>query len=888
MPPKPFKPPSFIRPRPPSSGGEAPDESIAKKPRLDSPLTNPASPALAITTPPIRKSLGSSYRKPLLTVTNAAAAAKSAPNATVTDGPEMFFNVLWRKQTTKKHKTWDGDGILVIQGNQCTLQDMAGKDLAKTTFKGGDIGVGTELFIGGKEVEVDSVLAKSDYMSGKPFLNVSSAEAAPPSVVLPVTKKYKAPLLESTVLPTTKRKVPTPRHAINPDSFVLPRPKGRHAQGKTLVDVVVDPFIGRYLRPHQKEGVQFMYESIMGMRDFDGTGCLLADEMGLGKTLQTIALIWTLLKQTPFWEEGPVVQKALIVCPVTLIGNWIREFRKWLGKERIAVLGCETKKDVQDFKMGNTYNVMVIGYEKLRLLQEDMKKLKFDIIVCDEGHRLKAVNNKLAAAIRSLSCLRRIILSGTPIQNDLGEFWTMSDFINPGLLQSYATFKKEFEGPVIKSRQPGAMKKDIEKGKARSEALTALTRMFVLRRTADVLSNYLLPKVEYVVFCRPTAQQVQIYKALLDSPALRRCTEGSDMSAHLQAITALKKVCNAPSLLLDKSKDEEDDFSLYANLAKVMKGFGGSGLRKSGKLHVLERLVTILRGVTDEKIVIVSGYTQTLDVIQDLLGSKGMSYLRLDGSTPSNKRQEYVDKFNRTNADEAFAFLLSAKSGGAGINLVGASRLVLFDTDWNPSVDLQAMARIHRDGQKRQVYIYRFLTTGCIDEKIYQRQVTKQGLSDQFMDQKKTGGNSFTQAELRDLFTLHTGTECQTHELLGCTCASKGDNIPDTKDDAVEIEVEEDADEDLPEIELPGFKKASNVTEEEAELDVSPLRKKNKMDALAEYIHVSPAVLAQNVKNDESALLLGPDDPASVVEDDILREILAEGDVSYLFGKKSG
>ncbi|OLL24153.1 DNA repair and recombination protein RAD54B [Neolecta irregularis DAH-3] len=519
---------------------------------------------------------------------------------------------------------------------------------------------------------------------------------------------------------------------------------------------------------------------------------------------------------------------------------------------------------------------MIIGYEKLRLVQDDLKKANIDIIICDEGHRLKSANNKSAQAIRALNTPRRVILSGTPIQNDLGEFFVMVDFVNPGICESYATFKKEFENPIIKSRQPEARKKDKEKGKARSEQLASLTSLFILRRTADILSKYLPPKaVEYVVFCKPTKAQIALYSGLLESSSIRQCISGTDSPTHvLQAITSLKKLCNCPSLIMTKASEGD---SSYTNLAPIIDKYSSS-ITTSGKLAVLDHFLQRLKKETDEKIVLVSNYTQTLDILQDLLNMRGMSFLRLDGSTAklafpykalitSTKRQEYVDRFNRTNREGSFAFLLSSKSGGVGLNLIGASRLILFDTDWNPSVDLQAMARVHRDGQKRQVYIYRFLTTGMMDEKIYQRQITKQGLSDSFMDAKaNSSGNSFSLSELRDLFTFHENTSCHTHDLLGCTCLGKGEKP---------IKEELQSDENDLEDELLGFIPASQAIAE-----IMPPRN-NQMNALNDYLHILPQEL------NESEL-------EELVEDDILNSVMRDTDsdsghckISYLFVKYS-
>ncbi|KAJ3047248.1 DNA repair and recombination protein rad54b, partial [Rhizophlyctis rosea] len=233
---------------------------------------------------------------------------------------------------------------------------------------------------------------------------------------------------------------------------------------------------------------------------------------------------------------------------------------------------------------------------------------------------------------------------------------------------------------------------------------------------------------------------------------------GGGGSGVLKYIGVLTKLVNSPVLVADE-KDIVGECGVdWASLCA-----------SSGKISLLMDLLAEVKAATQEKIVVVSNWTQTLDVIEKLCTEKEYSYLRLDGSTPVQKRQEYVDQFNSSNRH--FLFLLSSKAGGVGLNLVGASRLVLFDIDWNPALDQQAMARVWRDGQRKEVKIYRFLTTGTIEEKIYQRQITKIGLSDALMDDKDAAAvNSFTASELRDLFTLDERTACLTHELLRCRC----------------------------------------------------------------------------------------------------------------------
>lgn len=687
---------------------------------------------------------------------------------------------------------------------------------------------GTSLTIGGKDIEIESAISKKDYLSGKEFLNSArKPSSSPPSRIKsslastqvarsnlptssggPLDSLLKANSVNSQVGPpklsvkhlnaaaaksnavgmafkNPSKEISSvtfqpsikaiPRHDPNaPGALVMKRPKTA-PKGQTIVDVVVDPFLSKHLREHQREGVKFLYECVMGLRDYNGEGAILADEMGLGKTLQTIALLWTLLKQNPIYEASPVVKKALIVCPVTLINNWRKEFRKWLGNERIGVFVFDDKrKKLTDFTKGKAYNVMIVGYEKLRTVQEGLLKGHgVDIVIADEGHRLKTVQNKSGQAIQALNTAKRIILSGTPIQNDLSEFFAAVDLINPGILGTYRNFMKEFEGPIVRSQQPEATMRDIEKGEARGEELRELTSMFILRRTADVLSKYLPPKTEYVILCNPTSVQASIYRHVLGSPIFQSALGNTEGAFSL--LTILKKLCNSPSLLTAKTGDETPNATMEALLStltpSLRRQFSPSS---SGKIRVLDQLLHTLQTTTSEKIVLVSNYTSTLNLLGILLTSLSLPFLRLDGSTPSAKRQSLVDDFNRAPASKCFAFLLSAKAGGTGLNLIGASRLVLFDVDWNPATDLQAMARIHRDGQKRHCYIYRIMLKGALEEKIWQRQVTKIGLADSVMESKSSNMAQFSREELKDLFRLYEDKSCQTHELLNCKCGGKG------------------------------------------------------------------------------------------------------------------
>ncbi|TEY55740.1 hypothetical protein BOTCAL_0229g00080 [Botryotinia calthae] len=901
---------------------------------------------------PIASSAANAPRKPLMVVKNPVEATQAptpSENPTSIDG---YYLVLWRKFTMKKHKTWDGDGILAVTGGYARLQNIDGRDMGRCMFNE-PLLPGSTLSIGGKDVEIDAAITKADFLSGRHFLNNiskssiadshSSPAARPPphptlsnisknnststlgkrkdsglGSAIPaksfyastpksdaVKSQFKNPLLATTVMPQNTSGAPTPRHDPSvPGAIVMQRPNPKYvAKGKQVVDVVVDPFLGRHLRDHQKEGVKFLYECVMGYRSFNGQGAILADEMGLGKTLQTIALLWTLLKQNPEHpHEGGVIKKALIVCPVTLISNWKAEFNKWLGNERIGVFVADGSKNIRltDFTHGKSYSVMIIGYEKLRTVQEELKKGSgIDIVVADEGHRLKTAANKSAQAIKNLNTERRVILSGTPIQNDLSEFFTMVDFVNPGLLNGYNTFKKCFEAPILKSRQPGATESDMEKGTAREEELAELTKLFILRRNASILAKYLKPKTEYVLFCKPTQAQAEVYQHVLASPVFGRVLGSSE--ASLQLITMLKKVCNAPSLLVRKG---DTDTPSNSNVAQLLESIPPEILKKnpvvaSSKFRVLNRMLMRLSKSTTEKIVIVSNYTSTLDLLMSHLSSLSLPFLRLDGSTPQAKRQDLVNTFNKTPASKYFAFLLSAKSGGAGINLIGASRLVLFDVDWNPATDLQAMARIHRDGQKRPVKIYRFLMSGGMDEKIYQRQVTKMGLADSVMDGKKNEA-SFSADELRDLFRLDVNAQCQTHELLGCDCGGVGREEPvvsasempePNKEISASEEDEEDDDDEFPinpACSLVPATKANVEAQQRIALEATKgkrSKKGKKMQALMEYRHIDTSMF--HVKSADS-ITTEVNDVKQSLDDEVLLSVLEDErcKVCYVFAKK--
>lgn len=945
---KPFRPPSFKRAEADDNATASGLPPPAKKRRLTPPENQDVDAIAARATHKPAKQ----DRPPLKSVPNPPSPGKDSGN----NGNKKFFSIVFRKVTAKKHKTWEEDGVLVYNNGLATAYNSKGQRLGATTRDKG-LDVDDVFSLSGKDMQIEAEISKDDFsrivgrdnaapkdenvviMHGQPTKvtvhpttkpahkmslqeqmrqqiqksSIAKASSTSKTPMLPQARNtaFTQPLKDNQVLPQEKSEQPIPRHdPHSKNALVLQRP-AKAPTGKQIVDVVLDPLLTTKLRDHQRAGVQFLYECVMGLRDFSGQGCILADDMGLGKTLQTIALIWTLVKQNPIYKDPPLVKKVLIVCPVTLVQNWKKEFRKWLGRDKLGVMSFGDEGSRLGMFDGRNFKVMIVGYERLQKIAEDLNRgASIDLVICDEGHRLKSLQNKSAKAIETLNTSRRIILSGTPIQNDLTEFFAMVNFVNDGVLGSWKGFQKDYEKPIMRSRQPNATQNDVENGQAASEDLTKTTCPFILRRTADILAQYLPPKTEYVLFCRPTRDQATVYKAVLQTAMCKEAV-GSKQAA-LQMITILKKLCNSPALLAPKTGADDDTSSdslntLLEEMPRGMSRFYANSC--ASKIRVLDELLHHIHTETDDKIVLVSNYTATLDLIENLLNSQGMTYRRIDGSVPANKRQSLVDEFNRSSPSACFAFLLSAKAGGQGINLIGGNRLVLFDVDWNPATDDQAMARIHREGQQKACYIYRLVMKGALEERIWQRQVVKRGLAASIMEGGAAGKQGkdkspFSMEELKDLFRLDESDGLKTHELIDCQCggranAGEGKNDSDGGDTIADIE---DLDSDIDDRPLRtfSFTSASQVTEQDLEeqersisTSSSPRKasKKKKEDieleqALMKYSHLDTAAASELEEEDLQAM-------TDVVDDACLMHVLKQGqetisgNISYVFMKRS-
>eukprot|EP01126_Amoeba_proteus_P010681 TRINITY_DN1419_c0_g1_i3.p1 TRINITY_DN1419_c0_g1~~TRINITY_DN1419_c0_g1_i3.p1 ORF type:complete len:511 (-),score=108.92 TRINITY_DN1419_c0_g1_i3:1965-3497(-) len=428
----------------------------------------------------------------------------------------------------------DGQGLLLVRYSSAELLNMSAKRIGNTELKRDSEEVpdtmadgvesdqkvyikrkevylypGNQATIGTKRVKIKSLIPTEDYNNGKFFLMTRGdleKIQQKPAVTEPrrtmkgcknINTGFTTPWKSNTG--RREHKLTKPLHSPHaPGAVILYEPKEL-----TKLHVVVDPILGKNLRPHQIEGIQFMFDCVMGLKShqFKGNGCILADDMGLGKTLQAITLIWTLLNQSPTGEVA--VKKCLIVAPSSLVGNWCEEFKKWLG-DRISPIpmGDSNKKkvsaalarfsghcaDVKD-------NILVVSYDQLRINIKRISKIKaIDLVVCDEGHRLKNANIKTSLALNQIATPRRIILSGTPIQNNLKEFHAMVSFVNPKVLQDLNTFSRLYEEPIEKMRQPDATEQEKKQGRERGKYLSSLTANFILRRLSKVNQKYLPPK----------------------------------------------------------------------------------------------------------------------------------------------------------------------------------------------------------------------------------------------------------------------------------------------------------------------------------------------------------------------------------------------------------
>ncbi|KAL4648835.1 transcriptional regulator ATRX [Arapaima gigas] len=641
------------------------------------------------------------------------------------------------------------------------------------------------------------------------------------------------------------------------------------------------------LKPHQVDGVQFIWdcccESVKKTKKSPGSGCILAHCMGLGKTLQVVTFLHTMLLC-----EKLNFSTALVVCPLNTVLNWLNEFEKWQegmkDEDCLEVTELATVKRPQE----RTYalqrwqedgGIMIIGYEMYRNLTQGRniksKKLKEvfhktlvdpgpDFVICDEGHVLKNESSAISKAMNSIKTKRRVVLTGTPLQNNLIEYHCMVNFIKENLLGSVKEFRNRFINPIQNGQCADSTPADVRIMKKRAHILYEMLAGCVQRRDYTALTKFLPPKHEYVLAVRVTPIQCKLYRYYLehftgvgasveggrsragtklfqDFQMLSRIwthpwclqldyiskenkgyfdedsmeefiaseTEESSMSLTSEDEKAKRKKKRGKGKKALTDESDSDDLEVIKEWNTSSRGGNPEGrnraepveearassssgpgspspdwykefvteadseiLEHSGKMVLLFEILRMAEEVED-KVLVFSQSLISLDLIEDFLELscrakeeekpspykgegkwfRNIDYYRLDGSTNATTRKKWAEEFNDTSNTRGRLFLISTRAGSLGINLVAANRVIIFDASWNPSYDIQSIFRVYRFGQLKTVFVYRFLAQGTMEEKIYDRQVTKQSLSFRVVDQQQIERH-FTMNELTELYTF--------------------------------------------------------------------------------------------------------------------------------------
>ena len=468
---------------------------------------------------------------------------------------------------------------------------------------------------------------------------------------------------------------------------------------------------------HQRTCVEWLWELHRQQ-----AGGIVGDEMGLGKTLQVIAM-WAALQKS---GRGGA---SLVVCPATVLRQWQRETRRWAPElkavevlhssamasdpaARLALItkvfaaaeaGAETGAAADGELSGGGCSVLVTSYEMVRKCAQLLLGRRWLYVVLDEGHKIRNADAEITQLCKRFLTPHRLILTGSPIQNRLTELWSLFDFVFPGKLGTLPTFQEQFGIPIAAGTYANASRFKVQAAYQCSLVLRSLIRPHLLRRTKADVQLRLPDKSEQVLLCALSAEQRDAYENFCRSDLVERVLAGK-CNAFV-ALTSLQKICNHPHLHMWDADD--------GGRARY------GAWQASGKLHVVRQVLQMWKA-RDDRCLVFCQTRQMLDIVQRLVVSEGYSFRRLDGTTPVGQRLTLIDEYNGDGT--IFAFLLTTRAGGLGINLTGANRVLLVDPDWNPANDAQARERAWRVGQSRAVAVYRLVTAGTLEEKVYQRQ----------------------------------------------------------------------------------------------------------------------------------------------------------------------
>lgn len=511
-------------------------------------------------------------------------------------------------------------------------------------------------------------------------------------------------------------------------------------------------FVQGQMRDYQVAGLNWL----ISLHE-NGISGILADEMGLGKTLQTISFLGYL--RHIMGTTGP----HLVTVPKSTLDNWKREFAKWTPEVNVLVLqGAkeERQKLIQDRLKDESFDVCITSYEMILREKSHLKQFAWEYIIIDEAHRIKNEESSLAQVIRLFNSRNRLLITGTPLQNNLHELWALLNFLLPDVFGDSEAFDQWFSA---QDRDQDTVVQQLHR----------VLRPFLLRRVKADVEKSLLPKKEVNLYVGMSEMQVKWYQKILekDIDAVNGAGGKKESKTRLlNIVMQLRKCCNHPYLFegAEPGPPYTTDEHLVFN---------------AGKMLVLDRLLKRLRA-QGSRVLIFSQMSRLLDILEDYCVFRQYKYCRIDGGTAHEDRIAAIDDYNKPDS-EKFIFLLTTRAGGLGINLTSADIVVLYDSDWNPQADLQAMDRAHRIGQTKQVVVYRFVTDNAIEEKVLERAAQKLRL-DQLVIQQGRAQTAAKAAANKDelLSMIQHGAEnvFQTKGATGVVADKGGDMTEDDID----------------------------------------------------------------------------------------------------------
>ncbi|MBR3608006.1 MAG: SNF2 helicase associated domain-containing protein, partial [Lachnospiraceae bacterium] len=442
-----------------------------------------------------------------------------------------------------------------------------------------------------------------------------------------------------------------------------------------------------------------------------GFGGILADDMGLGKTLQAISLL------QDGRTQGEEKKTALIVSPASLVYNWKEELTKYApGLEVNLVVGNQQDR-IEVIKNYKNYDVLITSYDLLKRDIAEYQETEFTYQIIDEAQYIKNHTTAAAKAVKVIHSKHRFALTGTPIENRLSELWSIFDYLMPGFLYGYEIFRKEIETPIVKYKEEEA-----------SQRLKKMVSPFILRRLkGDVLSD-LPEKLEEIRYAKLEKEQQRLYDGqVIRMRNMLQAQKNEDFQKNklkvLAELTKIRQICCDPELLFQK----------YS---------GGSAKREA----CMELIKSALEG--EHRLLVFSQFTSMLELLETELKKENISYYKITGETPKQKRVEMVNDFNTGNTP---VFLISLKAGGTGLNLTGADVVIHYDPWWNQAAQNQATDRAHRIGQTKTVTVYKLIVKGTIEEKIVKMQETKKDLADAILSGENGSITQMSKEEIMEL-----------------------------------------------------------------------------------------------------------------------------------------